>query len=126
MTGSYSPPMRLKNDPDKSIKQVLKKYKLDDILQDVSRWLDSEPGSPGSLKKHFISSFAGSPDPTGARMKWESDVGVDYYDIDLKDPTTWGEFSDDMPLPPDDFFLALYKAIKADEKRNAKRSSYEF
>lgn len=110
-----SPPMRLKGDPDKNLKQVLKKYKLDDIIQDVTRWLDSEPGSPGSLKKHFIASFAAA-----------GDQPVDYYNVDLKDPATWGDLDPSMPMPPDDFFLALYKAIKADEKRNAKRSSYEF
>ena len=112
----FSPPMRLKHDPDKSLKSVLKKYKLDDILQDVTRWLDSEPGSPGSLKKHFLATYAGK----------EGDQPVDYYDIDLKDPTTWGDLDPSMPMPPDQFVLDLFKAIQADTKRNAKRSSYEF
>jgi hypothetical protein len=122
MPGSMSPPMYLKGDPDMNLKKVLKKYKLDDILRDVSRWLDSEPGSPGALKKHFIAAYhlSGVKDMDGF------DVGVDYYDIDLKDPTTWGEGDPEFPIPSDDFFLALFKAIKADERRYNKRSSYEF
>lgn len=122
MPGSYSPPMHLKGDPDKSLKQVLKKYKLDDSFNDVQRWLDSEPGSPGSLKKYWISTYHTS----GRKDKEGFDTGVDYYDIDLKDPSTWGDPDPEFPVPPDDFFLALFKAIKADERRNNKRSSYEF
>lgn len=99
--------MTPKHDPNKNLIAVLKKHKLDDLLSDVGSWLDSEPGSPGALKKHFIATFA----------------NVNYYDIDLKDPTTWGDIED---MPPDQFFIDMFKAIKADEKRNAKRSSYEF
>lgn len=109
-----SPPMRLKHDPMKSVKQVLKKYKRDDLLDEVSRWLDMEPGSPGSLKKQFILMNAIDDQGNSTMEDWE---------IDLKDPTTWGEQTD---MPPDQFFLDLFKAIRADEKRNAKRSSYEF
>lgn len=111
-----SPPMRLKHDPDKSLKAVLKKYKLEDIERDVTRWLDSEPGSPGALKKHFISAF---------NVEGPEQATISYYDIDLKDPTTWGN-EDGYPMPSDQFFLDLFKAIKADQKRNDKRSSYEF
>lgn len=121
MPGSYSPPMRLKVDPDKSVKQVLKKYKLDDIMRDVQGWLEREPGSPGALKKHFIESY--SNDAIDDQGNAKEDF---YYAIDLKDPSTWGDFDAEFPLPPDDFFLALFKAIKADERRNNKRSSYEF
>lgn len=112
----FSPPMHLKGDPAKSLKATLKKHKLEDILPEVERWLDSEPGSPGSLKKHFLATFAAK----------EGDQPVDYYEVDLKDSTTWGDLDPSMPMPSDQFFLDLFKAIKADEKRNAKRSSYEF
>lgn len=101
--------MQRKNDPNKSVISVLKKYKLADMLQNVSSWLDSEPGSPGALKKFFISNL----------------TGVDYDNILLKDPVTWGDVADG-DMPEDQFFLELFKAIKTDEKRNASRSSYEF
>lgn len=110
-----SPPMKLKYDPNKSVKAVLKKYKLDDLLNDVSSWLDVEARTPAALKKRFLVSFAAN-----------GDQPVDYYDIDLNDPTSWGDLSTDMPMPPDEFFLELSKAVVADEKRAQKRSSYEF
>lgn len=118
----YSPTMSLKGDPDMHLKKALKKHKLDEFYDDISRWLDSEPGSPGSLKKHWISTFHGS----GVKDKDGFDTGVDYYEIDLKDPTTWGDPDPGIPMPPDQAFLDIYKAIKADEKRRNKRSSYEF
>jgi len=113
-----SPPMSLKGDPDMHLKKVLKKYKKDDYFDDVSRWLDSEPGSPGSLKKMWIVNFADNAvDDKGYATKED-------WEIDLKDPTTWpGDVPD---MPPDQFFLDLFKAIKLDEKRRNKRSSYEF
>ncbi len=105
--------MRLKHDPDKSVKQVLKKYKLEDIQRDVQGWVDMEPGSPGTLKKQFLLMHAFDSEGRATMEDWE---------IDLKDPMTWPE----VALPPDQFFLDLYKAIKSDQKRNDKRSSYEF
>jgi len=107
-----SPPTSLKGDPDVNVKRVLKWFHQEDILSDVSRWLDLEPQSPGQLKKHFITTFNAETDGTP----------IDYNLINLKDPTTFG----DGGLPPDEFFLELYRAIKADEKRRASRGSYEF
>lgn len=122
MPGSMSPPMSLKGDPDMHLKKVLKKHNLEDIESDVQRWLDSEPGSPGSLKKYFITTFHSA----GVKDREGFDIGVDYYEIDLKDPTSWGEPDPGMLMPNDQFFLELFNAIKLDEKRRAKRSSYEF
>lgn len=121
MPGSFSNTMRLKHDPNQSMLQVLKKYKLEDILRDVVSWLESEPAGPGSLKKYFISTFRGRENPKGGEP-----LMVNFYDIDLKDPTTWGDDDPEFPIPSDQFFIDLFKAIKADDKRNSKRSSYEF
>lgn len=117
MSGMSSP-MSLKGDPDMHLKKVLKKYHRDDAFDDVQSWLDLEPDSPLALKVHWILTFAdGTVDDRGNATK-------KYWDIDPKDPMTW---SGDVPdMPPDQFFLDLFKAIKADEKRQAKRSSYEF
>ena len=106
--GSLSPPMHLKGDPNKSLLAALKKHHREDMFDRVSVWLDSEPGSPASFKKAYI----------------QDQTGVDYYVIDLKDPTTWGGDVED--LPPDELFIDLSNAMHADIKRNAKRSSYEF
>lgn len=121
MPGSMSPTMSLKGDPDMHLKKALKKHKLDDLFDDVSRWLDSEPGSPGSLKKHFITSYYS----TGSDKEGFA-IPPEYHEIDLKDPTTWGDPDPGVPMPPDQAFLDIYKAIVADEKRRNKRSSYEF
>lgn len=120
MPGSFSPTMKLKFDPNQSLIKVLKKHKLDDYLRDIIPWLNSEPGSPGALKKFWISTFHAMPKESDPTL-FDS---IEYFDVDLKDPTTWGEAND--PLPSDDFFLELFKAIKADDRRYAKRSSYEF
>lgn len=117
-----SSPMRLKHDPNKSLKQVIKKHNLESEERAIEQWLDFEPTSPGALKKYFITTFNAS----GVKDKEGYDMGIDPNQVDLKDPMTWGEANPDMPMPPDQFFLELYKAIKTDEKRNAKRSSYEF
>ncbi len=109
-----SPPMRLKGDPDKNVKQVLKKYNQDDLINDVSGWVEMELGSPGALKKQYI--LLSAVDDAGNST-------MEDWNIDLKDPTTWGDVQN---MPPDQFFLDLFKAMKADQKRNAKRSSYEF
>lgn len=118
-----SPPMSLKGDPDMHLKKVLSKYKLDRLLPEIQGWLDMEPGSPGHLKKLFITTFF-----------TEFGQPTNQHNIDLKDPTTWGEPTDESMIdqfgergiPDDQFFLDMYKAIKLDEKRRAKRSSYEF
>ena len=113
----FSPPMKLKTDPNKSVKIILKRYSLDELLPDVIGWLTANSTSPSSLKKLFIESFF-EPD--------EHSDYVHYGDIDLNDPVSWGEENPELPMPPDQFFIWLSKAIQADEKRNAKRSSYEF
>lgn len=74
-----------------------------------------------ALKKHRISDFHSEEWADG------SVVGIDYHDINLKDQTTWGGDEDpSIPMPPGQAFLDTYKAIVADEKRQRKRSSYEF
>lgn len=113
----FSPPTKLKTDPHKSVKIILKRYSLDDIFDDVLNWMELDTYLPSSLKKQFISSFFEFDD---------NSVNIHFGDVDLNDPVSWGEENPDLPLPPDQFFIFLSKAIKADEKRNAKRSSYEF
>jgi hypothetical protein len=116
----YSETTSLKGDPDVHLKKALKKHKLDDFFDDVSGWLDGEPGSPGSLKKHWITNF----NSIGKNDKYGDPIMVYWDDIDLKDPTTWGDPG--VPMPSDQAFIDMYKAIVADEKRRNKRSSYEF
>lgn len=115
--------MSLKNDPHASTIRVLKKHKLDDLIDVVARWDESEPIGPGDLKKDWICQF--NSEPGNVDDDGQEDA-VSRQAIDLKDPTTWGESSPDMPLPRDEFFLELYKALRADEKRRSGRSSYEF
>jgi len=100
------------------LKKVLKKYGQEPIERDVHSWCENGPGSPGALKKRYIEAFSDDAiDDQGNADEYF------YEKIDLKDPVTWGNVPD---MPGDEFFLALYKAIKADEKRAASRKSYEF
>jgi len=108
--------MSLKGDPDLHLKKTLKKWKLEETLPEISRWLEREPGSPGTLKVLWICEF---------NTEGPEEASIGYYDVDLKDPTSWGN-ENMWPMPSDDFFLELYKAIKADDKRRASRASYEF
>lgn len=113
-----SPPMRLKGDPHKNVKLTCQKHDVSYLFDDgeVEGWLAQEPGSPGALKKAYI---------MGHAIDHKGNQTMDDWEIDLKDPTTWpGDAAED--IPPDQFFLDLFKAIKADQKRNDKRSSYEF
>jgi hypothetical protein len=114
----FSPSKSLKGDPNMYVVKCLEKHGQTDLLDVVNRWMDLEPGSPSSLKKHFIVDNA---------IDDEGRSTADYHSIDLKDPMTWG--SSDLRLenmPSDQFFVELFKAIKQDEKRRAKRASYEF
>jgi hypothetical protein len=116
--GNYSAPMRLKNDPDKNVKAVLKKYKLQNIENDVIGWIGMEMRSPASLKKLYVLNFATNAfDDKGYQTKED-------WQVDLADKSTWpGDVPD---IPVDQFFIDLSNAIKTDEKRVNKRSSYEF
>ena len=105
-----SPVMSLKGDPDMHMKKALAKYSLQKWEGRILRSLESEPGSLGSMKKHFISIV----------------TGADYYDIDLKDPVTWGDMPEGVAMPPDEAFIEMYGAMIKDIKRREKRSSYEF
>lgn len=115
--------MSLKHDPHASTIKVLKKHKLDDMLDTVARWGEQEPVGPGTLKKDWICEFnsdVGNIDDFGEKDR------VSRQGIDLKDPTTWGESDPEFPMPSDEFFVELFKALRADEKRMSRRSSYEF
>jgi hypothetical protein len=68
--------------------------------------LDTGAFGPASLKKLFIDSFY-IPD--------EHSTHTYFGDIDLSDPVSWGEEDPNLPMPSDQFFLDLSKAIKADE-----------
>lgn len=118
--------MYLKGDPDMHLKGVIKKFGLEEFENDIINWLDSEPSSPAAWKKYWIMRFytVGNPDQHG-------DVDGDYYhpeyhDIDLKDPTTWGERDPHVAMPTDDFFVKLHQAAVKDQKRRNKRSSWEY
>lgn len=102
-----SPQMHRKADPDKNVKRVLKKWGYSDYLSDVNEWTVRETVGPKGLKKQFISMMS----------------GVDFYEIDLQDTSTWGSTED---VPSDEFFVELSKAIAADTKAASRRSSYEF
>lgn len=94
------------NEPDYHVMRTLHKHRLEDMRDVVSRWTMLEPRSPGSLKKLFIGEYG----------------EVDTDDIDLKDPTTWGPWTQDDPdMPSDEFFVELMKAILADDKRAQQR-----
>lgn len=113
----FSAPTSFIGDPDMHVKRVLKKYDGDHLYDDVMTWIDTGPNTPGSLKKHYISML--SVDSSGQQT-------IDYDEIDLRDEMTWGSAADEGDMLPDQFFLDLYKAINADEKRLANRKSYEF
>lgn len=106
----FSPTMSLKGDPDMHVMGVLKRYGQLPYENKIIRSFESEPSSPGAMKKNWLSMI----------------TGADYYDIDLKDPTTWGDLPDDVKMPPDQFFADLYQAMWKDVKRREKRASYEF
>ncbi len=114
----YAPPMRQKHDPNMSVLAVLKKHGQEDMLDDLLGMIEAAT-SPGSLKREWIASL--TVDSEGVSL-------LDPGDIDLKDSTTWGDI-DDLALaemPSDKFFLDVFRANVADNKRNARRLSYEF
>jgi hypothetical protein len=109
-------PLSQNNDPEFHLQRALKKHHKEDMIDQVSNWADTGITSPGGLKKYFIVDSA--CDDEGVNT-----IGFD--EIDLKDSTTWG----DAPIenmPSDEFFIDVSNALKADEKRNSKRSSYSF
>lgn len=114
-----SPPMSLKGDPDTQLKKVLKKHKLEDVFDEISDAAQNGLADPGGLKKLYIANRC---------MDDKGNSTVSFDMIDLRDPTTWTGMSDEdaKNVPRDDVFLDISQAIKADERRNSKRASYEF
>lgn len=90
-----------------NVNRVLSKYEYDIPLSEIENWINADPTNPGDVKKEYIV-YAGN---------------VDLWDIDLKDPVTWGDIGN---VPPDKFFIDMLKAIRADERRKSLAASYEF
>lgn len=111
--------MKLKGDPNAKLKATLKKYKITDMLDEVLENLDMYRGKPSDFKKSYIMSHS---------LNDQGVSTVDEFQINLKDPTTWGDMSDEdvKAMPSDEAFLEIAKACIADRKRNEKRDSYEF
>ena len=103
--------MHLKGDQDMHLNKVLKKYNQEHWYDSLSRLIPTGAVGAASLKRHYI-------------MDYVADEPVEDWRIDLKDPTTWGGESTNMP--PDEFFIKASKAIQMDEKRAQNRASYEF
>lgn len=93
-------------DPNSNIKAVLANYDYDVPMSEIENWINADPQSPGDVKKEFIV-YVGN---------------VDIWDIDLKDPMTWGDIA---KMPPDKFFIDMLRAIRRDQARKSLASSYE-
>ncbi len=125
MSGSMSSTMSLKVEPNLDLKRQLRRYGRSGDFDLICSLWTMEPNSPSSLMRHYVA------DATGA----------DYYEIDVSDKSTWvprvngrGEATGDKfdvedvigDVPGLDYFTSVFKALKVDDKRATKRSSYEF